>query len=62
MKSDEVPSWLTDSTLFGTPDEVRSQVQAFVDAGASHFLLWFLDAPERGGMELFAREVMPGFR
>jgi alkanesulfonate monooxygenase SsuD/methylene tetrahydromethanopterin reductase-like flavin-dependent oxidoreductase (luciferase family) len=57
-----IPSSLADITLIGSPDEVRAQVQAFVDAGASHFLLWFLDAPERDGMDLFAREVIPAFR
>jgi hypothetical protein len=41
---------------------VRAQVQAFVDAGANHFLLWFLDAPDRSGMDLFARQVLPAFR
>jgi alkanesulfonate monooxygenase SsuD/methylene tetrahydromethanopterin reductase-like flavin-dependent oxidoreductase (luciferase family) len=55
------PEWLAETTLLGTPDQVREQVTRYVEAGASHFLLWFIDAPDRGGMELFGREVMPAF-
>jgi alkanesulfonate monooxygenase SsuD/methylene tetrahydromethanopterin reductase-like flavin-dependent oxidoreductase (luciferase family) len=61
-KGDALPAWFTDITLVGTPEQVRSQVQAYIEAGADHFLLWFLDAPDRSGMELFASEVMPAFR
>lgn len=56
------PASLTNTTLIGTVDQVRSQLKAYMDRGARHFLLWFLDAPVRSGMELFAREVAPGFR
>lgn len=56
------PAAIANSTLIGSPTEVTAQLQAYVDAGASHFILWFLDAPNRGGMELFAREVAPAFR
>lgn len=59
---EDPPTSLTNSTLIGTPEQVQSQLQAYVDRGANHFLLWFLDAPERSGMELFAREVAPAFR
>lgn len=48
--------------LIGTPDQVASQIQAFVDLGVEHFILRFADFPRRDGAELFAREVMPGFR
>ncbi len=61
-ETDEIPSWLADSTLIGTPDQVRSQIRAYIDAGADHFMLWFLDAPDRAGMDLFALEVFPAFR
>jgi alkanesulfonate monooxygenase SsuD/methylene tetrahydromethanopterin reductase-like flavin-dependent oxidoreductase (luciferase family) len=58
----ELPTSFTDATFVGTPDDVKNQIARYVDAGADHFLLWFLDAPDASGMELFAREVAPGFR
>jgi alkanesulfonate monooxygenase SsuD/methylene tetrahydromethanopterin reductase-like flavin-dependent oxidoreductase (luciferase family) len=58
---DRAPARLAETTLLGSPDEVSAQLSAYIDAGAGHFLLWFLDAPDRSGMELFAREVMPRF-
>ncbi len=56
------PERLANTTLIGTPDEVSAQLSAYIEAGAAHFLLWFLDAPDRKGMELFTRDVMPRFR
>jgi alkanesulfonate monooxygenase SsuD/methylene tetrahydromethanopterin reductase-like flavin-dependent oxidoreductase (luciferase family) len=56
------PEWLANTTLIGSPGEVTEQLRAYVDAGVSHFILWFLDAPDRTGMELFSREVAPAFR
>ena len=55
------PASFTESTIIGTPEQVRDQLQAYVDAGTGHFLLWFLDAPDRAGMDLAAREVFPAF-
>jgi alkanesulfonate monooxygenase SsuD/methylene tetrahydromethanopterin reductase-like flavin-dependent oxidoreductase (luciferase family) len=57
-----VPSALANTTLIGSPAEVREQVQAYVDAGIDHFLLWFLDTPDRAGMDLFANSVLPAWR
>lgn len=56
------PDWVANTTLIGSPAEVAKQLQAYVGADASHFILWFLDAPDPTGMELFAREVAPAFR
>jgi alkanesulfonate monooxygenase SsuD/methylene tetrahydromethanopterin reductase-like flavin-dependent oxidoreductase (luciferase family) len=56
---DQPPERLANTTLIGSPDEVIAQLSAYIDAGADHVLLWFLDAPDRSGMELFVREVMP---
>jgi alkanesulfonate monooxygenase SsuD/methylene tetrahydromethanopterin reductase-like flavin-dependent oxidoreductase (luciferase family) len=59
---EQPPNRLADTTLIGSPDEVSEQLSAYIDAGADHFMFWFLDAPDRSGMELFAGEVMPRFR
>ena len=59
---EELPRAFTDATFVGTPGEVRHQIERYVDAGADHFLLWFLDAPDPAGMDLFARQVTPAFR
>jgi alkanesulfonate monooxygenase SsuD/methylene tetrahydromethanopterin reductase-like flavin-dependent oxidoreductase (luciferase family) len=48
--------------IVGTPEQVKARVQAYVDAGISHFMLWFMDAPDAAGMRLFAEQVSPGFR
>lgn len=55
------PESFTQGTFVGTPEQVRTQIQAYIDAGTDHFMFWFLDAPERGGMDLAAREVFPHF-
>ena len=60
--SDVVPEELAKTFLIGTPDEVAAQMQVYIDRGISHFMLWFMDAPERGGLRLFAEEVLPRFR
>lgn len=57
-----VPEELSRTFLVGTPDEVAAQMQVYIDLGIRHFMLWFMDAPERGGLRLFAEEVMPRFR
>lgn len=59
---DELPEAFTDATFVGTPEEVKDQIARYVEAGADHFLLWFLDAPDPAGMDLFALEVTPAFR
>jgi len=43
----------------GTPDQVAEQVQAYVDAGCSEFVLWFRDFPASESLERFAAEVVP---
>lgn len=60
--ADELPAALKASWLAGTPDEVIAQIGAYRDAGISHFMLWFVDAPERDGMQLFIDRVAPHFR
>jgi alkanesulfonate monooxygenase SsuD/methylene tetrahydromethanopterin reductase-like flavin-dependent oxidoreductase (luciferase family) len=53
---------LPHATVWGTPDEVAAQLAAYVREGATHFLLWFLDAPGEHGMRLFASNVAPRMR
>jgi F420-dependent oxidoreductase-like protein len=43
----------------GTPDQVAEQVQGYVDAGCSEFVLWFRDFPSSESLERFAAEVVP---
>jgi alkanesulfonate monooxygenase SsuD/methylene tetrahydromethanopterin reductase-like flavin-dependent oxidoreductase (luciferase family) len=42
-----------DDWLIGTPDEVRTQLQAYEQLGVTHFMLWFVDFPSLDGMRLF---------
>jgi alkanesulfonate monooxygenase SsuD/methylene tetrahydromethanopterin reductase-like flavin-dependent oxidoreductase (luciferase family) len=50
---------LTEDWLAGTPEQVAEQVRAYTRLGVTHFMLWFLDFPSRGGMKLFAELAMP---
>ncbi|MGY8827181.1 MAG: LLM class flavin-dependent oxidoreductase [Candidatus Latescibacterota bacterium] len=60
--TDVLPESLSSTFLMGTPDEVEIQIRAYVDLGIDHFMLWFMDAPDDGGLSLFADEVIPRFR
>jgi alkanesulfonate monooxygenase SsuD/methylene tetrahydromethanopterin reductase-like flavin-dependent oxidoreductase (luciferase family) len=61
-ETDTPPEALTQMTLVGTPEKVSEQVQAYVDIGVSHLLLWFLDAPDDAGLRLFIAAVAPRWR
>ena len=43
----------------GTVEDVTAKVQAFVDAGAREFVLWFRDYPQSESLERFARDIVP---
>lgn len=60
--TDVVPASVQEKWIIGTPDAVAEQVQRYLDLGISHFLFWFMDAPDRAGLELFAEAVAPRFR
>jgi alkanesulfonate monooxygenase SsuD/methylene tetrahydromethanopterin reductase-like flavin-dependent oxidoreductase (luciferase family) len=53
---------LSRPAIIGTPEEVRQQIEEYIDAGIAHFMLWFLDAPSEAGMTLFAERVVPSLR
>ncbi len=61
-ETDMPPAALRDTTVTGTPDEVRAQLDEYIAAGIAHFMLWFLDAPDDAGMRLFAEQVMLHYR
>ena len=61
-ESDTLPTSLTDPFIIGTVDEVEQKLRAYVDLGVSHFMFWFMDAPEEGGLRVFPEKVMPKFR
>jgi alkanesulfonate monooxygenase SsuD/methylene tetrahydromethanopterin reductase-like flavin-dependent oxidoreductase (luciferase family) len=60
--TDTPPEALTRMTLVGTPEHVASQIQEYIDVGVTHFMWWFLDAPNEEGMRLFIEEVAPRWR
>jgi F420-dependent oxidoreductase-like protein len=45
--------------LVGTVEQVAEKTQAFVDAGAEQFVLWFRDFPSDESMMRFMAEVVP---
>ena len=61
-ESDSLPTSLTDPFIIGTVDEVEQKLRAYIDLGVSHFMFWFMDAPEEEGLRVFAEKVMPRFR
>lgn len=60
--SDELPTKFTDTQIIGPPEEVAQRIQVYLDLGITHFLFWFMDAPEETSLRLFAEAVAPRFR
>ncbi len=60
--TDAVPPSLTETSLIGTPDMVIQQMAEYRNSGVNEFGLWFLDFPERVGMNLFLSQIAPSVR
>ena len=61
-QTDILPEPMSSDWIIGTPDQVTARLDAYIGEGISHFMLWFMDAPEPNGMELFAGRVLSRFR
>ena len=61
-ETETLPARMASDWIIGTPDEVEIRLREYQREGISHFMLWFMDAPRREGIELFASTVMPRFR
>ena len=61
-ETDTIPAAFADVWLVGTPEQVADQLRSYIELGITHFLLWFMDAPEEDGLRLFAEQVAPRFR
>src|SRR5205823_2039550 len=57
-----LPTSYEERVLVGTPAEVVDRLRAYQGLGVTHFLLWFLDFPSTGGLDLFAEKVLPAMR
>ena len=44
------------SHFLGTPQELKAKLQPYLELGATNFMLFFADLPDRGSLQLFAKE------
>jgi F420-dependent oxidoreductase-like protein len=44
------------SHFLGTPHELKARLQPYLELGVTHFMLFFADLPDRGSLQLFAKE------
>jgi len=47
--------------IVGCPRTIHGLLTDFVEVGAEHFILRFIDFPRTDGARLFAKEVVPSF-
>ena len=48
--------------LAGNTEEIKKQVQGYIDAGVTHIIIGQRQPYDREGLQRFAKEVMPAFR
>ncbi len=48
--------------LVGNTEEIKKQVQGYIDAGVTHIIIGQRQPYDREGLQRFAKEVMPAFR
>jgi alkanesulfonate monooxygenase SsuD/methylene tetrahydromethanopterin reductase-like flavin-dependent oxidoreductase (luciferase family) len=60
-KREQLPDFIANGWIAGTPAQAAQRVQAYIDEGISHFMLWCVDAPDEGSLRLFADKVAPRF-
>lgn len=58
----EASPFYSGSGLVGTPQQVATQIQQWMDVGVTHFQLRFADFPHTTGIERFMADVLPRFR
>jgi alkanesulfonate monooxygenase SsuD/methylene tetrahydromethanopterin reductase-like flavin-dependent oxidoreductase (luciferase family) len=58
-ETEVIPASLARNSLVGTPEMIIQQLQAYIQEGISHFMLWFMDIPRQEGLRLFAEKVAP---
>jgi len=46
------------TSFVGTPEEFMKQIQQYLNLGVTHFMLFFGDLPDIGGLRLFAEKVV----
>ena len=61
-ETDELPEPMASDWIIGTPDQVSARLEAYMAEGIRHFMLWFMDAPQSDGVELFASSVLQWYR
>jgi alkanesulfonate monooxygenase SsuD/methylene tetrahydromethanopterin reductase-like flavin-dependent oxidoreductase (luciferase family) len=61
-ETDALPKPMASDWIIGTPDQVAVRIDEYMAEGISHFMFWFMDAPDSDGMNLFAGDILPRFR
>jgi len=51
-----------EGNLVGTPEEVISRIEEFIDVGVTYIMMRFPDMMKSEPLQLFADKVMPAFR
>lgn len=60
-RTDSLPALIADKWLIGTQEEVVERLNAYAALGVNHFILWFMDLPNRKSLTNFIEQVMPQF-